>query len=146
MKIQTKIPDQIGFQLAPMLDIVFLLLIFFVVTQKIILTEQDLNVKVPTAPSTEDEVTRAIDELIVNAREVDGELVITVDGEVFTREQLGVRLSKIVANNKDVPVRIRGDARTSWQSSADVIVTCTEAGVYNISFSSQLPKEEGAAS
>ncbi len=79
MKIQTKIPDQIGFQLAPMLDIVFLLLIFFVVTQKIILTEQDLNVKVPTAPSTEDEVTRAIDELIVNAREVDGELVITVD-------------------------------------------------------------------
>ncbi len=145
MKIQTKIPAQIGFQLAPMLDIVFLLLIFFVVTQKIILTEQDLNVKVPTAPSSEDEVTRAIDEIIINVREEDGKLIVTVDGTTFTLDQLRQRLRKIVSNNEDVPVRIRGDAKTSWQGIADVIAACTDVGVYNISFSSRLPKGEGAA-
>ena len=52
MKFNTKIPEPIGFQLAPMLDVVFLLLIFFVVTQKFILNEQDLKVKVPTAPKS----------------------------------------------------------------------------------------------
>ena len=52
MKINAKVPEPIGFQLAPMLDVVFLLLIFFVVTQKFILNEQDLKVKVPTAPKT----------------------------------------------------------------------------------------------
>ncbi|MCH5284376.1 MAG: biopolymer transporter ExbD, partial [Akkermansiaceae bacterium] len=74
MKFNVKIPDGIGFQLAPMLDIVFLLLIFFVVTQKIILNEQDLKVKVPTAPKTTEEVSRAIDEIIINAREENDEL------------------------------------------------------------------------
>ena len=49
MKINAQVPEPIGFQLAPMLDVVFLLLIFFVVTQKFILNEQDLKVKVPTA-------------------------------------------------------------------------------------------------
>ena len=33
MKFRYKMPNPIGFQLAPMLDIVFLLLVFFVVTQ-----------------------------------------------------------------------------------------------------------------
>ena len=69
MKFNTKIPEPIGFQLAPMLDVVFLLLIFFVVTQKFILNEQDLKVKVPTAPKSTEETSRAIDEIIINARE-----------------------------------------------------------------------------
>ena len=79
MKINAKIPEPIGFQLAPMLDVVFLLLIFFVVTQKFILNEQDLKVKVPTAPKTTEEASRAIDEIIINAREEeDGTLVVYV--------------------------------------------------------------------
>ena len=57
MKFNVKDPDSIGFQLAPMLDVVFLLLIFFVVTQKFILNEQDLKVKVPTAPKTTEEAS-----------------------------------------------------------------------------------------
>ena len=60
MKLNSKIPEPVGFQLAPLLDVVFLLLIFFVVTQKIILNEQDLKVKVPTAPKTSEETSRAI--------------------------------------------------------------------------------------
>ena len=36
MKFKTKLPEPIGFQLAPMLDIVFLLLIFFLVTSTLV--------------------------------------------------------------------------------------------------------------
>lgn len=141
MKLKTKAPEPIGFQLAPMLDVVFLLLIFFVVTQRIILNEQDLKVKVPTAPSNDEEVSRAIDEIIVNAREENGELIITVDREVFTREKLYNMLRNMVKTNPSVPVRIRGDADMKWQRVVDVIVTCTQAGVYNVSFPSRLPQE-----
>lgn len=140
MKFKTKLPEPIGFQLAPMLDIVFLLLIFFVVTQKIILNEQDLKVKVPTAPKTDEETSRAINEIIVNAREEDGELVITVDRERFTRDALAAMLSRMVARDSNLPVRIRGDAEMRWQSVADVISTCTQAGVWNVSFSKQMPQ------
>lgn len=141
MKLNVKIPDSIGFQLAPMLDVVFLLLIFFVVTQKIILNEQDLKVKVPTAPKSTEEESRAIDEIIINAREEDGELIITIDREVFTQEKLMTMLQRMVAMNPNQPVRIRGDAEMRWQKVADVISTCSRAGVWNVSFSKQLPAQ-----
>ena len=141
MKINAKIPEPIGFQLAPMLDVVFLLLIFFVVAQKFILNEQDLKVKVPTAPKTTEEASRAIKEIIINAREeADGTLVVTIDREVFSLEQLENRLRRQVRLDEALPVRIRGDADMRWQKVADVISTCTKAGVYNVSFSKQMPK------
>lgn len=141
MKLIVKTPESVGFQLAPMLDIVFLLLIFFVVTTKFILNEQDLKVKVPTAPKTTEETSRAIDEIIINAREDNGELIITVDREEFTREKLGALLERMVRLNPDQPVRIRGDAQMTWQMMADVITTCTKAGISQVSFSKQMPKE-----
>ncbi|MBO5683600.1 MAG: biopolymer transporter ExbD [Akkermansia sp.] len=142
MKLKAKLPEPVGFQLAPMLDVVFLLLIFFVVTQKFILNEQDLKVRVPTAPKSTEETSRAIDEIIINAREEDGELVITIDREVFTREKLSALMKRMVAVNPNQPVRIRGDAEMSWQKMADVISTCSQAGVWNVSFSKQMPKEQ----
>lgn len=142
MKLKAKLPEPIGFQLAPMLDVVFLLLIFFVVTQKFILNEQDLKVKVPTAPKSTEETSRAIDEIIINAREEDGELVITIDREVFTREKLSALMKRMVGVNPNQPVRIRGDADMSWQKMADVISTCSQAGVWNVSFSKQMPKAQ----
>lgn len=142
MKLNAKIPEPIGFQLAPMLDVVFLLLIFFVVTQKFILNEQDLKVKVPTAPKSTEEASRAIDEIIINAREDQGELIITIDHEVFTREKLSSMLKRMIAVNPNQPVRIRGDAEMSWQKMADVISTCSQAGVWNVSFSKQMPKDQ----
>ncbi|MCQ2366663.1 MAG: biopolymer transporter ExbD [Akkermansia sp.] len=144
MKLNSKIPEPVGFQLAPLLDVVFLLLIFFVVTQKIILNEQDLKVKVPTAPKTSEETSRAIDEIIINAREENGELVITIDREIFTRDALLSMLQRMVKVNENVPVRIRGDAEMHWQKMADVISTCTQAGVWNVSFSKKMPEEQSS--
>jgi len=140
MKLNTKIPDAIGFQLAPMLDVVFLLLIFFVVTQKFILNEQDLKVKVPTAPQSTEEASRAIDEIIINAREENGELIVTIDREIFTLDKLSAMLKRMVAVNPNQPVRIRGDADMRWQKVTDVITVCTQAGVSQVSFSKQMPK------
>ncbi len=145
MKFNAKIPEPIGFQLAPMLDVVFLLLIFFVVTQKFILNEQDLKVKVPTAPKSTEEASRAIDEMIVNAREEDGELFITIDRERYSLEDLGRLMRRQVSLNPNQPVRIRGDAGMTWQRMADVISTCSQAGVWNISFSKQMPGGNAAA-
>lgn len=139
MKLNVKIPESVGFQLAPMLDVVFILLIFFVVTQRIILNEQDLKVKVPTVPKTTEDAARAIDEIIINAREENDDLIITIDREIFTPEKLSTMLKRMVKVNPSQPVRIRADAEMRWQKVADVIHTCSDAGVWNISFSQQQP-------
>jgi len=134
--------EQQGFQLAPMLDIVFLLLIFFVVTTKFIVNEQDLKVKVPTAATTTEETSRAIDEIIINAREEDDALIITIDREKFSRDDLLALMKRMVSINPNLPVRIRGDADMRWQRVVDVISTCTKAGVWNISFSKKLSEKK----
>ncbi len=145
MKFNTKIPEPIGFQLAPMLDVVFLLLIFFVVTQKFMLNEQDLKVRVPTSMQNPEQASRAIDEMIINAREEDGELIVTIDREVYTLDKLYELLCRQVAVNASQPVRLRGDAGMTWQKMTDVISTCTKAGVWNISFSKQMPGSDAPA-
>lgn len=143
MKLSCRIPEPIGFQLAPMIDVVFLLLIFFVVTQKFMLNEQDLKVKVPTAPQTSEEASRAIDEIIINVREDEnGEIVVTIDRELFSLDQLESRLRNMARLNPNQPVRIRGDAEARWQKIVDVIARCNAAGIWNVSFSKQMPQEK----
>ncbi len=142
MKFKNNLPDGSGFQLTAMLDVVFLLLIFFVVTQKFILNEQDVKVTVPTAANSTEEQARAIEEIIINVREENEDLIITIDRELFTREQLGDLMKRMVSVNPSQAVRIRGDAEARWQKIVDVISTCSQAGVWNISFSKQLPKED----
>ena len=102
---------------------------------------RSLKVKVPTAPKTTEEESRAIDEIIINAREENDELIITIDREVFTREKLHAMLQRMVKVNPSQPVRIRADAEMRWQKVADVISTCSQAGVWNVSFSKQLPTQ-----
>lgn len=144
MKLRCRVPNPVGFQLAPMLDVVFLLLIFFVVTQKFMLNEQDLKVKVPSAPQTSEEASRAIDEIIINVREDEqGEIVVTIDREQFTLDQLQSRLQNMARLNPNQPVRIRGDAETRWQKIVDVISRCNAAKIWNVSFSKQMPPEPG---
>ncbi len=143
MKLSYRMPDPIGFQLAPMLDVVFLLLIFFVVTQKFMLNEQDLKVKVPSAPQSSEEASRAIDELIINVREDEqGGIVVTIDRERFSLDQLESRLRNMARLNPSQPVRIRGDAEARWQKIVDVIARCNAAGVWNVSFSKKMPPDK----
>ncbi len=142
MKFKNNTPDAAGFQLTPMLDVVFLLLIFFVVTQKFILNEQDVKVTVPTAANSTEEQARAIEEIIINVREENEELVIVIDRKNFTRDELHDLMKRMVTVNPNQAVRIRGDAEARWQKIVDVISACSQAGVWNISFSKQLPKEQ----
>ena len=163
MKLNAKVPEPLGFQLTPMLDVVFILLIFFVVTQKFILNEQDLAVEVPTAAGDEKDAARAIEEIILNAREVIedeqdaelkardlaqgrkvGDLVITINRQEYRIEELDRPLREQVKNQPDLPVCIRADKDMRWEKVVRVVEACTTAGVYNIRFKKVMPGESAA--
>jgi biopolymer transport protein ExbD len=46
-----RLPDKIPLEMTPMIDVVFQLLIFFMLTLKIVSIEGDFNIKMPLAPS-----------------------------------------------------------------------------------------------
>ncbi|MEM0898210.1 MAG: biopolymer transporter ExbD [Verrucomicrobiota bacterium] len=127
-------------QLAPMIDIVFLLLIFFIVTWSYARFETELDVSVPAAAEGEDP-KRSIGEIIVNVRE-DGTIV--VEGRVETEESLFNRLSAIVERFKDQAVILRGDKRVPYDHIVRTLNVCKEAGIWNIAFATTRPEQAEA--
>jgi biopolymer transport protein ExbD len=136
MKFTSRQPEPAGMQLAPMIDIVFLLLIFFIVTWQFSRSETELSVSVPTAEEGADP-ERQKGEIIIN---VLGDNSIRVEGTTVDLDQLQNRLAAIVRQNENQPVRIRGDGKVAYQRIVEVIDTCQKAGIWNISFATQRPE------
>jgi biopolymer transport protein ExbD len=135
MKFSNRDPEPAAMPLAPMIDIVFLLLIFFIVTWQFTRSETELDVSVPTAEEGS-ELTRPRGEIIINIL-ADG--TIRVDSATLDLPQLQERLASIAKQFENQPVRIRGDGKIFYQRIVDVINTCQKAGIWNISFATQRP-------
>lgn len=78
MPVQTQNPD-VGFQIAPMIDVVFVILVFFMALAGQIRIEQILQTRLPGVAAAETE-TEFFDEQIIRVAE-DGE--VTLNDEVF---------------------------------------------------------------
>ena len=120
MKFTSRQPEAAGMQLAPMIDIVFLLLIFFIVSWQFSKSETELSVSVPTAEEGA-EPERARGEIIINVF-ADG--TIRVEGLTVNQAELLEKLSNIARQFKNQPVRIRGDGNVAYQRIVEVIDTC----------------------
>ena len=138
MKFRDNQPPPTGFQLAPMIDVVFLLLIFFIVTYQLSDYETELEVSVPTAEEGAT-TTRHYLEEIINIRS-DGTIV--MEKQVYTLDELQAKMERLARVNKNQPIRIRGDADTRYQDVVNVIDRCRKAGIWNVSFATQKPKSK----
>lgn len=135
MKFTQQAPSPIALQLAPMIDILLLLLCFFIASWQYSQSETELKVSVPTAQEGADS-NRQRGEIIINIL-ADGS--IRVESVGVDLEQLRAKLAPIAIEFKNQPVRIRGDGGVPYQRIVEVIDTCQKAGIWNISFATQRP-------
>ena len=136
MKFRYRQPPPASIPMAPMIDVVFLLLIFFIVTWQFSREEMDLDIAVPTQEEGGDP-KRVLGEIILNVR-ADGSVIIW--GERKSRPELTQILTNIARQHENQPVRLRGDAKTDFQTIVEVVDTCQKAGIWNISFATQKPR------
>jgi biopolymer transport protein ExbD len=136
MKFVSRQAPPISLQLAPMIDILLLLLCFFITSWQYTKSETELNVAVPTAKEGA-EPERSRGEIIINIL-TDG--TIRVEGLTVDRPQLFEKLSAIAKQYNNQPVRIRGDGGVAYQRIVEIIDTCQGAGIWNISFATQRPE------
>ncbi|MFM8982765.1 MAG: ExbD/TolR family protein [Spartobacteria bacterium] len=125
-----------GFQIAPMVDIVFLLLIFFLVTWNFSRSETELDVKVPKAREGK-ETRRAVGEVIINVK--------TNGIVVMNRRQMGATelqdtLQKIASLYPDQAVILRGDENTDYRHVVEVLDICRRANIWNVAFATSRPE------
>jgi biopolymer transport protein ExbD len=134
--------DPVPMQLAPLVDVLFLLVIFFAVTWQAGQDEKLMDVAVPGAEAGKDRQQSGIGELIVNVKN-DGTIV--VNGETLTPEKLHQKLVVISGIFKDQAVIIRGDIKTEYDKIIKVLDACQKAGIWNIAFATRNPEDVSTA-
>lgn len=130
-------PRDVGFQMAPMIDVVFLLLIFFMVASIFAQWETKIGIEVPTA-ETGDTDTRDPSEIIVNLDAAGDIYINSIEMKPFRVERL---LGIISDTYKGHAVIIRADRRTHHEKVMNVLDICRKVDIWNVSFST-LPDEK----
>jgi biopolymer transport protein ExbD len=119
-----------GIQLAPLVDVLLLLLIFFLMTWNAARNENELDVKIPKASAAK-EKSAPIGDVIVNVK-ADGNVV--VNRRTLSAPDLTTMLKSLVQLNADQAVVIRGDEAGAYKNIVNVLNICSEAGVTNVAF------------
>lgn len=134
--------EPIPLQLAPLIDVLLLLLLFFILTLDMGRRETELDISVPAADEGKENNTRHVGEIVINVRK-DGE--IRVEGESLTLDQLLSKLKLIASVHKDQAVILRLDKDSRNETTIDILNTCQKAGIWNVSFATRPPEEEAPA-
>jgi biopolymer transport protein ExbD len=119
-----------GIQLAPLVDVLLLLLIFFLLTWNAARNENELDVKIPKATAAK-EKTAPIGDVIVNVK-ADGSVV--VNRRTLSGPDLTALLKNLVQLNPDQAVVIRGDEAGEYKNIVNVLDICSQAGVTSVAF------------
>jgi len=134
----TQIQESAELELAPMIDVVFLLLIFFIVSWQFARFERDDQVNVSESEQTEKKARRK-GEIIVNIRN-NGEVV--YNGGVISNEAMLERFKKLAQTYPNQAVVLRGDKGVKWKYVDTVVTNLKKAGIWNVAFAAT--KKEAA--
>ena len=113
--------------LTPMLDVVFIMLIFFIVTASFI-KEAGLDVNRPDAPVTESQPEDANILVAITANDE-----IMIDNRVIDPRAVRANIERLHAENPNGSVVIQANKRSTNKMLVTVMDAARQAGVYNIS-------------
>ena len=123
---------EIGINMTPMIDVVFQLLIFFLVSNHIAKQEAQMPIPLPVADSGAEDEETARPRVTINVLP-DSELLLA--GKPVTRNELPERLRAAVSQEgADVEIRIRSDRRVPYGEVEPILLSCAQAGIWNVAF------------
>ena len=131
MKLHRKDTQEVEIDMSPMIDMVFLLLIFFIVASAIIKVDK-VPIEVPSAiyaKVPEDETGRFA--ITVTKEE---KMYIGPTAEEVTIEQLTDRLITEIEANPKLRILIRADGLVKYSANEKIMEACAEAGANDLIF------------
>ena len=113
-----------------MVDILLVLLCFFVITWSMARKENELDVRVPAAQAAQ-ESNPVVNQTVLNVKS-DGSIV--WDRKPISRETLQEKLKSLASLYPDYAIILRGDVKTDYEHIVQVLDTCRQAGIWNVAF------------
>jgi len=124
--------EEVSFQLAPMIDMTFLLLIFFMVTTKISKDQVKVDIKLPVA-------TNAVIPNDVSNRDIisiDGVGNLYIGNEPTDQKKLKAHLIQRFKDYPPLRLYIRADAQSPGKRIKEIMKIAADAGAIDVIFGS----------
>jgi len=125
--------EEITINLTPMIDVVFLLVIFFMVASKFSEADNRIKINVPSGGQAQS-LARTPDMKVVS---IDGGGQIFFDDSPITLADLTTTLQQKAANYPAIKVTVRGDENMSLGRLSGVVTAIQTAGVQQIALANR---------
>lgn len=126
MPIRSRTDDAgVAIDMTPVIDIVFMLLTFFLLATTFQRAEREMQIALPFASSA-GPISAALRELVVNVT-ADGRM--TVAGRPVSDDELRGIVGGAVKNNPEQKVTVRGDRGAAYGAVVRVLDICKACGV-----------------
>ena len=131
--------SSLNINMTPMIDVVFQLIIFFLVSSHLAKQEAQLPLPLPLAASGSKEGTETNPRVTINVL-ADGQL--SLAGRHLAAADLPQRLqTKLAETGTDLEVRIRSDRTVAYRYVEPILLACARAGVWNVAFAVYRPED-----
>ena len=140
MRLPQRRPLSAQINMTPMIDVTFLLIIFFLLSSHLAQQETQTELVLPAASSGNQAAVDNRPSLSVNVR-ADGS--ITLGSTPTSREEMSGRLQ--IEREKlgpDMEVRIRADRSVPYKTVEPILLACADAGIWNVTFA-VVKRDEG---
>jgi biopolymer transport protein ExbD len=127
-KLRRRHNEPEDFQMAPMIDMVFLLLVFFMTVASVAKSQRTIELDLPESEESqvpEDASGRGI-------LSVDAEGKYYIGEEIRTLEQIKAAISARIQANPELQIQIRADRATEYSHVQKLLKTAAESGAYEI--------------
>jgi len=127
---KTKRPRGSGINIAPLIDVVFLLIIFFMTVSQFSRMEAE-RVILPEAKKGEESGKTRPTRLVIS---VTKEGALFVAGHAQTPESLAELVAEFAKGRQpdELTVLLRGDRKTLWQDASAAMKVCARYGIANV--------------
>lgn len=139
MKFRRQSPEEVSLNLTPLIDVVFLLLIFFMVSTTFT-KETQLAIDLPEASGEQSASVEKTQVEITISREG----YYAVNGQSLVNSSLDTlknALAKVSEGDSNLPLTITADAKTPYQSVVTAMDAAGQLGFANLSMTTRRPLE-----
>ena len=133
--------ESLQLNLTPMIDVVFLLVIFFMAATQFADAERAIELDLPDVPGAGATLAAAPDPMIVS---VDASGAIALDGMPRTTEELIADLKSARVDRPDLEVQLQGDSSVDYQHVAAALAACRSAGVTELGMTVEIAARAAA--
>lgn len=132
MKLKSmKIEHQHKLMIIPMIDIIFFLLVFFMMSMLTMVVQKSVPIQLPQAATSKVNLDKVLP------------ITVTADGAIYLEQeripegQLKARLEAEKSKNPEMAIIVRGDAGVNYGRVVSVIDTAKKSGIQKVSIAAE---------